>query len=348
MGCPIVGSGQGFQGLRLLGIPLDTLLKTKTPRVDRAYIMTYYRQLHLFMVSDRQDYTMRVVGSPYSLTYKPNLAYTLGLGVDYKWLGTEITVKLPFFGYNIDRRGKTKPFGVTINVNNRRFWFSTQYQFYRGFYINNPDVLQANWFDHTTAYPYRNDLRSQTVMSHALYQFNPQRLSVPATLLQKEEQRKNARSWNIGGSLSYQYIRADSSLIPSVIAADFRPESRLMSLQSVSLGIDLGYTQTLVFRKHYFVSFTIRPGIALLFQQNRTASAESERHWQAGWEGTASATIGYSSSVFYGGLYGSTTMVNRTLSPGLINTTASYARIVFGKRLRYRPKGIIKQVPGLN
>ncbi len=343
-GCPVVGLGQG---LRLLGIPVDTLLKTTTPRVDRAYITTYYRHLHLFAVSDRQDYTLRVVDAPYSLRYKPNLAYTLGLGIDYKWIGTEITVKLPFFGYNNALRGKTKPFGVTINLNNRRFWFSAQYQFYRGFYLSNPDVLRANWFDYSSAYPYRNDLRSQTIATHALYQFNPKQLSVPATLLQREEQRRNARSWNIGGSLTYQYIRADSSLVPSILTADFRPESRLLNLQSVALGIDVGYTQTIVFKKHYFVSFTVRPGVTVMLQNSKTVLDEPESHIRAGWEGVASGTIGYSSAVYYGGIYGSTTMMNRTFSQGLINTTANYARIVFGKRLRYQPKGIIKQVPGL-
>ncbi|WP_227699212.1 DUF4421 family protein [Spirosoma radiotolerans] len=341
---PLISNGQGFG---FLGIPLDTLLKTRTPRVDRAYITTYYRQLHLYALSDRQGYNMRVVGNAYSLQYKPNLPWALGLGVNYKWIGTELTIKLPFFGYTPERRGKTKPFGVTINLNNRRFWFSTQYQFYRGFYLSNPDVLQPNWFEHSTAYPYRNDIRSQTVTSRLLYQFNPLRLSIPATLLQREEQRRNARSWNLGGSFSYQYIRADSSLVPSGLVADFRPESRLLSLQSLSLGIDVGYTQTVIFHKRYFMSFTVRPGLTVLHQQTKTELNESASQLQAGWQGTASVTLGYSSASYYGGIYGSTTKVNRTFSKGLINTDADYIKLVFGKRIRYRPKGIIKQVPGL-
>ncbi|GAB3725457.1 hypothetical protein [Spirosoma lituiforme] len=47
---PLISNGQDFG---FLGILLDTLLKTRTPRVDRAYIATYYRQLHLYLVSDR-------------------------------------------------------------------------------------------------------------------------------------------------------------------------------------------------------------------------------------------------------------------------------------------------------
>lgn len=345
----LIGShiGSFGQGLSLLGIPLDTLLKTKIPRVDRAYITTYYRQLHLYAVSDRQDYTLRVVGSPNSVIYRPNLPWTLGLGVNYKWFGTEITIKLPFFGYDNDLRGKTKPFGVTINLNNRRFWLSTQYQFYRGFYISNPDIFQANWFDHNTAYPYRNDLRSQTVSSRLLYQFNPLQLSTPATLLQREEQRKGASSWNVGASVTYQLIRADSSLVPTALQADFRPESRLLNLKSVAVGIDVGYSRTFVYRKHYFISFTVRPGLTILLQQSSAELTGTENRVQLGWDGVASATIGYSSSILYGGLYGSSTLMNRTFSQGLINTNADYIRLVFGKRIRYQPKGIIKQVPGL-
>ena len=334
------------QGLRLLGIPLDTLLKTSAPRIDRAYVTTYYRRLHLYAVSDRQDYALRVVGQPHSLLYKPNLAWTLGLGIDYNWLGTEITVKLPFLGYNIARRGSTKPFGLTINVNNRQFWFSAQYQFYRGFYLSNPDVLQPNWFDQYLAYPYRNDLRSQTVMSHVLYQFNPLKVSVPAMLLQREAQRKNAGSWVIGGFLTYQLIRADSSLVPMVLQKDFSPESNLLRLNTLALGIEAGYMQTFVFRNHFFTSFTIRPGVSVLLQQSSAESQTSESHLRVGWGGVASATVGYSSDVFYGGLYGSATLANRTLGPGLLNTDAEYIRLVFGKRIRYQPKGLIKKVPG--
>ncbi|AUD01740.1 DUF4421 family protein [Spirosoma pollinicola] len=338
------GSGQG---LSLLGIPLDTLLKTKIPRVDRNYITTYYRQLHLYAVSDRQDYTLRVVGSPNSLIYRPNLPWSLGLGANYRWFGTEFSIKLPFFGYNNDLRGKTKPFGVTINLNNRRFWLSTQYQFYRGFYISNPDILQANWFDSHSAYPYRNDLRSQTVSSRLLYQFNPLQLSTPATLLQREEQRKGASSWNVGTSLTYQLIRADSSLVPTALQEDFRPEARLLTLKSLSVGIDLGYSRTMVYRKHYFFSFTVRPGVIVLLQQTSTELTGFESRVLPGWQGVASATLGYSSSIFYGGIYGSSTLMNRTFSQALVNTNANYIRLVFGKRIRYKPKGIIKQVPGL-
>ncbi|GAB3725451.1 hypothetical protein GCM10028816_16980 [Spirosoma lituiforme] len=172
-------------------------------------------------------------------------------------------------------------------------------------------------------------------------------MSVPATLLQREAQRRNARSWSIGGSVAYQYIRADSSLVPSALVADFRPEAQLVSLQSVSLGIDVGYTQTIVFHRHYFANFTARPGLNLLLRQTKTTGSESGNQLLPGWQGVASVTLGYSSATFYGGIYASTTKVNRTFYQGLINTDADFVKLVFGKRIRYRPKGILKQVPGL-
>ena len=347
LGCPLLSMGQGLQGLRLLGISLDTLLRSSTPRIDRQYITTYDRRLHLYAVSDRQDYTLRVVGNPSSLVYKPNLAWTLGLGIDYKWFGTELTIKLPFLGYNVARKGKTKQFGAIINLNNRRLWFSTQYQFYRGFYLNNTDVLQPNWFETYSMYPYRNDLRSQTVTSHLLYQFNTLQVSVPATLLQREEQRKTAGSWVVGAALNYQLIRADSSLVLPALQPDFRPESGLLRLNSLALAVSGGYMRTVVFRKRYFASFTVRPGVALLWRQTKTVSDDSENRIRLGWEGNASVTLGYSTDRYYGGLYGSTAFVNRTFAQGLINTEYNYFRLVFGKRLRYQPKGIIKKLPGL-
>ena len=76
--CSGLARGQGFQGFRLLGISLDTLLLTKAPRVNTAYVTTYYRRLHVFVVSDRQQYGLHLTELPRPFIYRPNLAWTLG------------------------------------------------------------------------------------------------------------------------------------------------------------------------------------------------------------------------------------------------------------------------------
>lgn len=344
LGLPLAGRGQG---MRLLGIPLDTILKTTAPRVDRNYVVTYYNRLHLFAVSERQDYTLRVVGASQPLKYKPNLAWTAGVGMNYKWIGAEITFKLPILGYDVDRKGETRQFGASVNLNRNRVLYSAQYQSYRGFYLYNPNRLQPDWFDRTSTYPNRSDLRSQTFTGHVLYQFNPLQLSVPATLLQREGQRRSAHTWVIGGFVTYQNIRGDASLVPSALQADFRPESRLLQIRTMALGVNVGYTKTFVFRKHYFTSFSVRPGVSLLLQQTRTAQDELVSRLKPGWEGVSSFTLGYSTEGYYGGIYGSTSWVNRAFSQELINTHSDYIRLVVGKRLRYRPKGIVKKLPGI-
>lgn len=344
MSLPLLSKGQG---MRLLGIPLDTILKTTTPRVDRNYIVTYYNRLHLFAVCEKQDYTLRVVGASQPLKYKPNLAWMAGVGLDYKWIGAEITFKLPMLGYDINRKGKTNQLGASVNLNRNRYLFSAQYQSYRGFYLYNPTLLQPDWFERNSVFPYRDDLRSQTFTGHVLYQFNPLQLSVPATLLQREGQRRSAYTWVLGGFFTYQNIRGDSSLVPAALQADFRPESQLRQIRSMALGVDVGYTKTFVFRKHYFTSLSVRPGVSLLLQQTNSVLNGPDSQLKLGWEGIASFTLGYSTDKYYGGIYGSTTWVNRAFSQELINTHSDYIRLVFGKRIRYRPKGFVKKLPGI-
>ncbi len=344
VGCSPASMGQG---LSLLGIPLDTLLRTQTPRVDRAYIVTYYGRLHLFAVTDRDDFTMRMVGSAVPLKYKPNLPWSIGLGVNYKWIGTELTVRLPLLGYDVARKGKTKQFGARVNLNRNHYLISAQYHAYRGFYLYNPELLQPDWLARFTTYPNRNDLRSQTADVHVLYQTNPLQFSVPATLLQREGQRRNAHSWVLGGFLTYQNIRADSALIPTALQTEFQSQAQLRGIRTLALGINGGYTKTFVFRKHFFTSLSVRPGVSLLLQQTTSVAAPSESRLKAGWEGIASLTLGYSTDNYYGGIYSSTSWVNRTFSQELINTHSDYIRLVVGKRLRYRPKGFVKKLPGI-
>ena len=289
---------------------------------------------------------MHLAGLPHALHYKPNLAWALGVGIDYKWLGTELTIKLPFWGYDPVRQGKTKPFGATININNRRFWFSTQYQFYRSFYIQNPDALESDWLARHSAYPYRSDLRSQTLAGHVLYLFNPLRVSIPASLMQRESQRQTAGSWVVGGFLTYQHLRADSSLVPIALRSNFSPESDFQRFNSLALGADVGYIQTFVFGKHYFANVTVRPGLSVLWQQSKNSSRPELNHISPGWQATTSLTVGYSSDVYYGGLYASATLINQAFANGIVNTDAEYIRLVVGKRIRYQPKGVIRQLPG--
>ena len=176
-------------------------------------------------------------------------------------------MKLPLLGYDVARKGSSKPFGLTFNFNNRRIWISTQYQFYRGFYPTDPDVLQPGWFDTHSAYPYRNDLRSQTLTGSITYLFDPMRVSIPATLLQREAQKKDAGTWVVGGRLTYQLLRGDSTWVPPGLQTDQSPASLWLRSNAVSVGVDGGYLQTFVFRKHYFTTFSLRPGLALLTQQ---------------------------------------------------------------------------------
>lgn len=335
------------QGLRFLGVPLDTVLKTTLPHVDRNYVVTYYRRMHLFLVSDRQDYTLRVAGPQQDLIYKPNLAWTLGAGIDYKWIGTEFTLKLPFLGYNVAEKGKTKPFGLTLSASNRKFWYSTQYQYYKGFYLRNPEALDKNWFDQHSDFPMREDLRSQTILGNVMYMFDPVKLSVPASMLQRERQRKNAGSWMVGGFVTYQTIRGDSSWIPRLGQSDFSPEAQLLKYKSLAMGINAGYMQTLVFHKYFFASFSLRPGLGLIREQSDLVDNNAITHVRLGWQNLASFTVGYSSDVFYGGFYYAGTTNSRALSGGIVRTNVAYLRLVVGKRILYRPKGIVKELPGI-
>ncbi|QIP14521.1 DUF4421 domain-containing protein [Spirosoma aureum] len=335
------------QGLRLLGIPLDTLLKTKIPRVNPAYITTYYGRLHLYLISDRQDYALRLRGSDHFILYKPNLAWTLGMGFDYKWAGTELTIKLPFLGYNTAQKGKTKPFGISLNINNRRLWIAGQYQFYRGFYMANPHLLEPDWLANHSMYPYRNDLKSQTLTSHVQYLFNPLQISIPASLLQREGQRQAAGSWVIGSFLTYQRIHADSALVPLALLTDFQNTSSLQGVSSWALGVDGGYMQTVVLGKYYFINMSLRPGLSILVTQTKFTNQSPQTHLGLGWQGLASLTLGYSTDRYYGGIYASAAWLNRAFRNEFLRTDTDYIRLVAGKRLRYRPKGMIKKLPGM-
>ena len=338
------------QGLRLLGIPLDSLLSVSNPLVNKAYIATYYSRFHLYLVSDRQVYGLHMGEANQMLYYKPNLFWALGAGFDYKWANAQLTIKVPFLSYQSVQKGKTKPFGISLAANtiNRRIWFAGQYQSYKGFYLANPSVLEPNWLISHENYPFRADLRSQTVAIHADYMFNPLRVSIPASLLQREGQRKAAGSWVVSSFLTYYQLKADSAFVPVALQDKFAAELAGTGFYSVAFGVSGGYRQHVVFGHGYFLTMSVQPGISVLNEHFNGLASSSPNHLGLGWQGVGVLSVGYSSASYYGGVYGSISLNNRRLGPGLIRTDAEYIRVVVGRRIRYSPKGVLKKVPGLS
>jgi hypothetical protein len=314
--------------VRLLGQPLDTLLRKRPPAVDTAYIQEYYSALHLQLLSDNRHQSLHVRSADGLLRYRPNMPTTAGIGLGYGWLGLDLLFRVPFLNQDEARKGRTRQLRANVNVNTRKLWLGLQYQRYRGLYLANPDPV--DWAP-GEPYPQRPDLRSRTLSFQGYYCFNHRQFSNPATYFQRERQKRSAGSPLLGVTYYQHALRADAPLAPDGTDA---PTGRRWYRTS-SLGLHLGYVQTFVIREVWFLTGSLRPGLAIQ-SANRTEARQTRQTVPVRWgtQGDARVVAGYSSDRFYGGVAYSLELFSGRLDDrAQLRTTYGHLRLLAGTRL---------------
>jgi hypothetical protein len=317
--------------VRLLGQPLDTLLNKRFPAVDTAYIAGYYSFLHVQLLEDNRNQLLRLRTPDAIYRYRPNGPSTLGLGLGYGWLGIDLMVRPGFLNGDDARKGRTRQFRTNLNVNTRKIWLGAQYQNYRGLYLANPEILGPTGNTDGRTFSQRPDLRTRTFVVQGYYCFNHRQFSNPATYWQRERQKRSAGSWLLGSTLALNGIRADSSLLPP----DAVPGSGLLRYRSLSLGVNVGYVQTFVFKKHWFFTASLRPGLALKSASRLSANDETARvPVRLGGQGDGRFVLGFNHDRFYGGVAYSLAVFSGNLEElANVRLTYGHIRLLVGTRL---------------
>lgn len=335
--------------IKVLGISLDTLLAIRPPKVDTNYIATYYAHLHLRLIGQGHDYFLQLVGPDNHLTYKPNGSSSMGVGVSYSWLSAELTTRVPLINRSSRlAKGKTHQFGTSLSYNGRRVWFSTSYQRYQGLYLNNPEVLEEDWFGAHTDYPQRPDLESQMWYNSVYYCFNHQRFSNPASLMQRERQKKGAGSFLVGATIIFTRIKADSSLFPQAVKPLFPTDANLIKYRSFSYSVNAGYIRTFVFRNCLFMTLLGRPGVAL----HNASSLSMGEHTRAlplrlGLQGDSRVTAGYNDGrYFVGATYSVVFLSGNLAGSSILRSYNTDIRLVAGLHFPFKARGLLHRLPG--
>ncbi|GAB3266216.1 hypothetical protein GCM10027347_34070 [Larkinella harenae] len=335
--------------IKVLGISLDTLLAIRSPKVDTNYIASYYAHLHLRAIAQGHDYFLQFIGKDDKLTYKPNGASSFGLGASYSWLSAELTTRIPFINQQSRAaKGKTRRFGTSLSYNGRRVWFNSSFQWYRGLYLNNPDVLDKNWFAIHSDFPQRPDLSSLGWYNSVYYCFNHQRFSNPASLMQRERQKKSAGSFLVGATLVFTQIKADSSLFPPATKPLFPLNADLVRYRSFSYSLNAGYIQTFVFRNNFFATLLARPGVAL-HNANRVWVGEKTKSLpiRMGVQGDSRVTFGYNNGRYFAGATYSVVFLSGNLEgDNILRSFNTDIRLVAGWHFPFKPKGLLQRLPG--
>jgi hypothetical protein len=222
-----------------------------------AYYQSYNNQITGRTFLSRKFTNFRLRGDGYSLLYRPNSSYNLGVGFTYQW----ITMN---FGYGFDflnpglNKSNTRAMDLQFHPYGRKIAIDVLGQFYKGYRLaTQDDVL-------------RTDIRANAVGATIQYIFNHEEFSYRAAFLQSEWQKRSAGSWVAGFEIYAGNVKGDSSLVPE----QNTKEKRIKGAEFVEFGPSVGYAYTYVYRQHFFVTGSASVSLDLGINKSITEAGE--------------------------------------------------------------------------
>ncbi len=233
-------------------------------KFESSYIKDFADLLsfRMYGISKHNNFNVYSDKSKETVIYNPNTNLNLGIGFNYKWFGLGVAFNIPFINNDDDKYGKTQQMDLQTNMYGTKFVFDGVFQFYKGFYIKNPDNYINNW-NNNNPYPQRFDITSVALGGNFYYIFNNKKYSYKASFVQNALQKKSAGSFISGVYFSVYGINADYSVIPFEIKSKFGNDTNLTSASSVNLGIAAGYSYTFIIKKQFFITLSVVPGLSL-------------------------------------------------------------------------------------
>jgi len=287
----------------LLNLPNSTVGQDFLQHLfDENYDSTYYDKLgnllttKVFLSSKLSEFSINDNVIDKSLNYNSKATSSLGIGLGYKWIGFSV-------GFNVNNSSN-------INKEDAQ-WFNFQTQFYlrrltitiysniyKGYYLDNYSHMIEG--SESGASYKRDDIHNSTFGVSSYYIFNSSRYSNRATFNQNEWQKKTAGSFLAGGSILYNRVSADSSLIPSqILYPEFLNGIDYNKSGYFGVSVAVGYALSYVIEKNWFFDANFLVGLTMgnstIYPENSNKIASVK----AGLYLSNRFGIGYNSRLFY-------------------------------------------------
>ncbi len=242
---------------------------------DTAYIRDFTNDITVrgFLGNKLTRYALGDYDFSKKLSYQANDNYNIGVGFNYKFIGFNLSLKLPFINEDTRRYGSTKFIDFQSFIYLRKLTIDLYYLSHHGYYLASRSMLTA--MPVSGIFPTRPDLRITNTGLNTQYIFNSNKFSFRAAFLQNEYQKKSAGSLMAGAGLHYINIRADSAIIPGDIRySGYFGASTFSHSRIVSLAANFGYAHTFVIRRNYFITAALLGGIGINHSTIRADAAD--------------------------------------------------------------------------
>jgi hypothetical protein len=238
--------------------------KWMTQLPDTNYVVNYAKDL-IIRGYVSQKYSFQKLfdrDQDMKLSYRPSNGYSIGVGLNYKFLGLNIGTIMPFAKPSVYRYGDCHALDLQSHIYLRRFTVDIYSGFYHGQYLDNTVNVLTN--PPSGRFYFRNDLRSYSGGLNLYVNLNPKKYSFRAPFLQNERQKKSAGQPMAGIEVYVVGAKADSSIIPAAIKKpDFYNGVEFRRWQFLTTDLTGGYAYTFVIHQRFFLMLGLNASIGV-------------------------------------------------------------------------------------
>lgn len=263
------------------------------------------------------------------ISLQPNGTGSIGLGFNYKWLGFGFSVGFPASKASIEQKGETGRFDMQVSYFGKRLAADGFIQQYKGYYMANPSDF-IPWDNPN--YPTARDLWVFSYGGSVHYIFNSDELSVRASYLRNQIQKKNAGSFAAGIFLYKDRVGSEQGFVPPELPVILQQSVDLKEFDAFTIGVSGGYIYTFVLRGNFFINLSGFPGIGYRRFDLKTLDDNHRSINTLGVQFVARSAVGYEFKHFYMGLTMSVNMRNFSYKVSEVNLGTGQVRLTFGKR----------------
>ncbi|PWJ42559.1 DUF4421 family protein [Sediminitomix flava] len=311
---------------------------------DPLYVEDYSQHWTVRLISTYKNNSFEVLnrnteGAMYRIKYSPVAPYSVGIGLNHKWIGFNASFTLSEGQDGL--KDTSKQLDLITRIYGRKIGgeFRIQY-FNKHKAIISP--LENQQDINLSGIPFFNSI---FVTGNAMYVFNQTTYSYMGSITQTQWQKQSSGSWLVGGLWDYHILWNHSTT-----SSDDLKQLNLRNNHYLSIGVTGGYGHTFVFKKHFYVggTFMAGPSVSNVFQSDLINGDRNDHFLRPSLMSIGRIGIGYNSDIYFAGIQGiyqSNVIFWENQDP---RYRSGYLRIAVGRRFNWEAKSKVLKGIGLH
>lgn len=241
-------------------------MKERVPTNDTNFYSSYKSRLVslAFPISTRFiNFKLRDGLSSNFLKFEPNNQYDIGISINTRFASFIVNTGVPVSNNKDATRGSTKYNDYQFNLFGKKSTIDLSLQTYKGFYVQNAGNYDSFRNNQLQQYEIRPDISVYAFSFNHYYLFNNKKFSFRSSFAFNERQKKSAGSFLAGSYVSLFGVNADSTLVSGYFTPYFDSTADIKTAAIFNVGLNLGYTYTLIIRKKFYATLSFVQGVGM-------------------------------------------------------------------------------------